>query len=539
MIWPSSVCEVKEELVQEQERLSLQTRLDAQKSQVERNRLGQFATPTSLAHDILRVGVALLGEENPIRFLDPAIGTGSFFSALLHVVPASRISVAKGFELDVHYGDPARQLWRDTPLDLELADFTQMKPPREEADRFNLLICNPPYVRHHHIANGEKNRLQNVTKAACGVPIAGLAGLYCYFLGLSHAWMQWGGIAGWLLPSEFMDVNYGKAVKRYLLNKVTLLRIHRFDPNEVQFDDALVSSAVVWFRNDPPPTHHEVNFTFGGSLFIPKLSRTVPAAALQKEAKWTRFPVSGEREEVIRHRLADFFTIKRGVATGANKFFILTKEQIEALRLPREVFRPILPSPRYVPVDEIGADQDGVPILDHQLFLLDCQLSEDEVSARYPHLWSYLEKGKEQVSDRYLCRSRKVWYFQEERSPAPILCTYIGRSDAKSGRPFRFILNHSKATAANVYLLLYPKPALARAISRDYSLLRQVWEVLNNICRNSIVGEGRVYGGGLHKLEPRELGNVDATAIVDTAPEIQTKLEPTQPSLFDHGVGWE
>ena len=48
-----------------------------------------------------------------------------------------------------------------------------------------------------------------------------------------------------------MDVNYGKAVKHYLLSRVTLLHIHRFDPNDVQFADALVSSAVVWFRNKP------------------------------------------------------------------------------------------------------------------------------------------------------------------------------------------------------------------------------------------------------------------------------------------------
>ncbi|MGH9427666.1 MAG: Eco57I restriction-modification methylase domain-containing protein, partial [Terriglobia bacterium] len=223
-----------EELTLEQERLSLQTRLDALKSQAERNRLGQFATPTPLAQDIVRFGVALLGEKQSLRFLDPAIGTGSFFSALLHTVSGSRVDAAKGFELDVHYGGPAREFWHDTLLDLELADFTQVEPPREEADRFNLLICNPPYVRHHHLKNGEKTRLQEVTKAACGVRIGGLAGLYCYFLGLSHAWMRQGGVAGWLIPSEFMDVNYGKAVKRYLLNKVTLLRIHRFDPNEVQ-----------------------------------------------------------------------------------------------------------------------------------------------------------------------------------------------------------------------------------------------------------------------------------------------------------------
>jgi adenine-specific DNA-methyltransferase len=34
-----------------------------------------------------------------------------------------------------------------------------------------------------------------------------------------------------LIPSEFMDVKYGGPLKQYLLDKVTLLRIHRFDPN--------------------------------------------------------------------------------------------------------------------------------------------------------------------------------------------------------------------------------------------------------------------------------------------------------------------
>lgn len=509
------------ELAQEERRLSLQARLDAQKTQAERNRLGQFATPTALAQEILRFGLGLLGEDLRIRFLDPAIGTGSFFSALIHTVPMNRIETAKGYELDPHYGEPSRALWHSSLLDVVLGDFARAEAPSAPANRFNLLICNPPYVRHHHIVNGEKARLQEAAAAACGVRIGGLAGLYCYFLGLSHTWMQPGGVAGWLIPSEFMDVNYGGPVKRYLLDKVTLLRIHRFDPQEVQFDNALVSSAIVWFRNDPPPPEQHVHFTFGGSLLSPKLSRAIPTAALRKEAKWTRFPVSDIREGITPYRLSDLFTIKRGIATGHNKFFIINKEQVSAHGLPVEVFRPILPSPRYLPANEIQSGPDGLPALDHQLFLLDCRLPETEVQRRYPSLWEYLEKGKSEVAERYLCQSRKPWYSQEERPPAPILCTYMGRADVKNGHPFRFILNHSQAIAANVYLLLYPKPVLARAISRDPGLSRRIWEVLNNLSPNSILGEGRVYGGGLHKLEPNELGNVDAAAILDCVPELR------------------
>ena len=113
-------------------------------------------------------------------------------------------------------------------------------------------------MRHHHIDSGDKRRLKALTSEACGIDMNGLAGLYCYFLGLSHQWMAEGGLAGWLIPSEFMGVNYGASVKRYLLDRVTLQHIHRFDPNEVQFEDALVSSSVVWFSNTEPPSGHKV-----------------------------------------------------------------------------------------------------------------------------------------------------------------------------------------------------------------------------------------------------------------------------------------
>jgi len=71
----------------EHNRLTLQADLDAKKTQPERNRLGQFATPTALAEDILQYAASLLPPSVKVYFLDPAIGTGSFYSALLKVLP--------------------------------------------------------------------------------------------------------------------------------------------------------------------------------------------------------------------------------------------------------------------------------------------------------------------------------------------------------------------------------------------------------------------------------------------------------------------
>ena len=302
--------------------------------------------------------------------------------------------------------------------------------------------------------------------------------------------------------------------------------IHRFDPNDTQFADALVSSAVVWLRNAPAPPDHTVTFSFGGSLSKPTLSRAISAESLKHETKWTRFPATSQaRLHTTEPKLSDFFKIKRGIATGNNKFFILSDEEISKAKLPLMAFRPILPSPRYIDGDEVQADSKGNPCLDRKLFVLDPRLPEKEIQQSMPTLWNYLKAGKEQgIHETYLCRHRKLWYAQENRPAAPIVCTYLGRSDAKSGRPFRFLLNHSKATVANVCPAMYPTPVLAEALASDKGLIRKVWKVLNQLTPEQLLSEGRVYGGGLHKMEPRELANVSATTIAALLNETSVKL---------------
>ncbi|WP_343422549.1 hypothetical protein [Candidatus Flexifilum breve] len=168
--------------------------------------------------------------------------------------PEPRIDAARGYEIDPHYGEPSRRLWRDRRAEIVIGDFTRAVPPEREADRFNLLICNPPYVRHHHLQPDDKKHLQARAVHSFQAKISGLAGLYVYFVGIARAWLQEGGLAGWLILSEFMDVNYGSALRHYLTSQITLLEIRRFDPLDVQFDDALVSSVIVWFRKQKPRT---------------------------------------------------------------------------------------------------------------------------------------------------------------------------------------------------------------------------------------------------------------------------------------------
>ena len=507
----------------ESKRQTLQKRLDSEKDQYSRNKLGQYATPSPLALSMLEFSKQFFLENQKIQFLDPAFGTGSFYSALLNKYPHNRISDAKGYEIDLHHGKLAKEIWQGSQLRLKIADFTNEPPPSSDSDRANLIICNPPYVRHHHISRDDKIRLGKIVKKITGEKISGLSGLYCYFLLLSHDWLANGGVAGWLIPSEFMDVNYGKIIKQYLLENVTLIRIHRFESEDLQFNDALVSSAIVWLIKKKSTSNYSIEFTCGGTLNEPKIVERINRNDLKKLAKWTKFPfISPKIHSSTNILLKDLFVIKRGLATGSNNHFIMTPERANELEIPKEFLTPILPSPRYVP-DIITADKGGYPGNVKQLVLFNCKKTIDEIKENYPSVYAYIQfMIKEGINNRYLSKSRTPWYKQEERSPAPIVCTYMGRNDGIHV-PFRFILNQSNAIATNVYLLMYPKPLLQKEIANNPELLFSLWQAMNKIPIEILIHEGRTYGGGLHKVEPKELAQVPVDFIISSLPQIKNK----------------
>lgn len=484
----------------EERRYQLQQSLDKEKSQEQRNVLGQFSTPFSLAKDIVSYVSGISAGQRFQEMIEPACGLGVFFSALQHVMGLERLDGCLGFEIDPHYYSPAVELWKETGASIRCADFLS----QEAFKKFPLLIANPPYSRHHHIPLEQKLKLQEATLRETGIRISGLSGLYCYFLMLSTKWLQEGGLSCWLIPSEFMDVNYGEAVKQYLLENVDLVSIHRFDERDLQFSDALITSSVVVFRNQKP-SDSPVLFSYGSSVCSPSKVVRINKNQIDCRQKWTHYfdSIPQERPSNLHKRvLGDYFEVKRGIATGCNSFFIVNEETIARYQLPKEYLTAILPAPRNMKSDVVES-ADSISATDH-LYLFSTSDDESTIASKYPSVLEYIRKGEQQkVHETYICSRHTPWYNCEKRSSAPFVIPYMGRGE-KGRKLFRFILNQSDAIATNGYLLMYPKPEYAY-LFRNPAFAVSVWKCLNTISTKDFEENGRVYGGGLHKLEPREL----------------------------------
>lgn len=498
------------------ERDRLQKALDAQKTSKERNMKGQFATPYPLAYSIMRKAKTLCHKKS-VNFIEPSIGLGTFYAAFRSVFKNAS-GHALGFEIDGHYYNPARELWAKEDIELRNVDFLKERPNDE---RFDLLVANPPYVRHHHIDSDKKKELQKEVMLNTGIKISGLAGLYCYFLILSEKWLADKALSCWLIPSEFLDVNYGKAIKQYLLECVDLLCVHKFKADEVQFDDALVSSTIVFFRKGKP-SEKDIEFSCGKDVNAPSKIMMVERSHLTASGKWSNLFVEKTIDISSNNdcKLGNFFTVKRGIATGDNNFFVVDMDIIEKYHIPSKFLRPVLPSPRYLKEDIILSDNEGNIAVPQKKYLFSCNLPEDVLMERYPSVWDYIQEGiKRGVNKGYICSHRPLWYFCEDRKPAPFVIPYMGRGDS-SKKMFRFILNKTRAITTNVYLLLYPKDNYSKCLT-DINLLNKVWKTLNEVTSEQFAINGREYGGGLHKLEPKELLNINV-------PALSSLLQPRQ-----------
>jgi len=491
----------------------------------ETRRLGQVATPEPVA----ALMAAWVLSANPRTVLDPAAGLGGLLAACRQLAP--RVHLV-GVERD------AETLQRATATAprgtrLILADYL-----KSDTGAFEGIIANPPYVKAHRLDYTEHDWRSFETRL--GTRLDRLTNLYALFLLKIWRDLAPAGRAAVLLPAEFLNANFGDEIKAHLTRVMRPAAILVFAPSLNLFADALTTSAIVFLdkgRSSNAPAWGQCVESIQEAKGVVAALRAgsnsppghggVDLSRLDPREKWLNRlfqPAACVESTGFVRRVGDYFECRRGIATGANDYFCLSRAELRRYQLARA---------HVVPCITKAVDADGLVFTgekferlagqDRRCFLLN--------PARHgPALTRYLELGEARgIPARHLPSHRPVWYQPENRPVADIWVPVFSRGAAK------YVLNTSGAKNLTCFHGLYARPGWNSlppflTLFLNSSSGRQAFSQVN-----------RFYGDGLNKLEPKDVEAMSCPVLpklgAAEAGELTLKLRELEESSAEERTG--
>jgi len=458
-----------------------------------RKKFAQFFTPFQLAS---LMADWLLGNQNLKTVLEPAFGLGVFSRALLS--KKSDLSI-KGFDIDEKIFAEANEIFNEAPnVDIHLEDYMF----NDWNNKYDGIICNPPYFKFHDYDNKTIiTQIENRLK----IKLNGFTNLYTLFLLKSIFQLNPNGRLAYIIPSEFLNSDYGKLVKSALIKNKVLRHIVVFDFEENVFDDALTTACILLCSNDK--NNQIVKFSTIKTIDDLELIRTYISEypinsidgstfnvkELEPEVKWRKYY---QEQNGIRYKnLIPFSSVAkvvRGIATGANEYFTFSKSKANQYGIDDKYLLPCIC--KAVDVKDNFFTKDNYHSLiksDRQTFLLNAIGSKDE------NVLKYIELGeKAGINKKYLTACRTPWYSLENRPPSPIWVSVFNRSGLK------FIRNEANISNLTTFHCVYP---VQNSLFDNVNVEVLFAYLLTDVAREIFEDNRREYGNGLQKFEPNDL----------------------------------
>jgi hypothetical protein len=321
-----------------------------------------------------------------------------------------------------------------------------------------------------------------------GVPFSGLAGLHVYFFLATALRARSGDFGCYITSAEWLDVGYGKGLRQLLMNRLGVSSLSLLEESSSAFADAMTSALITCFEAGSRTRHIRVSVVdefqrADGPEDSPRLSRD------ELDDRWGAALRGGGATSPADGlvRLREIARVHRGIATGANDFFVMEPSQAKALGL-QDFAKPVVSAAKQIIHSGGCVEGRGCKVL----ILLPKSLDGLTPPQRRA-VDAYLAQGTtDGIPQRYLCRHRSPWWYLGEPSPPQIVASYMAR------RPPAFALNPNGLHILNIAHGIFPiAPVTGRELARLVAIL--------NDRAKTFVGNGRRYQGGLEKFEPREM----------------------------------
>jgi len=442
---------------------------------------GVFYTPRELAVHLIG---PLATNPLPETIMDPACGGGSLLSAAKEVFCRSNPEYSPEFfgcDLSPDRGSlrqlPAKHIWKGDFLELRLSQ------------RFDLVLMNPPFVRHHGIPPEAKEAYNARVRRVCALPK--VADLWAYFLVKSVEAVNTGGTLAAILPWSFLQADYARELRAWLADRFAAIDVTAISSQ--QFEDAEERIALIWLRNKGR-----------SAQTITVRNVTHPSEDLpQRHLSWPEWVRSrviisnmGSIDDILLSFLDKGFVqfrevaeIRIGTVTGADSCFIAPRRFAIELGLSEGNYHPIVKTLKGL---------SGFQLNGH---CPDCVLMYLPGQPQSAAVLQYIEQGQSKgLHLRAHCIRRSLWYMLPRVTSPDAFFPY-----RSSHTPY-LVLNTPRNLCTNsVHAINWRKLDRWQIEWVQVSLLSAPGQL-------SLEANAKIYGQGVLKIEPNALASALVTS---------------------------
>ena len=478
-------------------------------------KLGQFFTPFRIACFMAKW---IVNNQKCKLILDPATGLGIFLRAIVNEADINNEYQLIGYDIDPRVLGKAKALFQKYE-NYNVRFINRDYMFNDWDNKYDGIICNPPYQRFQNYKN--RNEILAEFQSRLGLTLSGLTNLHTLFLLKSINQLSEYGRAVYILPSEFLNADYGIIIKRILIRYQSLKYVITFDFKENLFDNVITTSCILLFDNSTNIKTVEfisvkslddlANLESQFTLYpdIKTSGKAVLYKDLDANIKWRAYY---QKQNGSKYKnlvpLSAYGKVVRGIATGDNNFFTFNDQKKRDFEIEDRYLLPCLTKANqassYFFTQE---DLKELKIGGKNIYLLNTTDVNSVAIRRYIQLGEKLGTNK-----RYLTSHRTPWYALENRPPAPILVTVFNRNG------LRFIRNEANVRNLTCFHCFYLDMFAMDKIDilMAYLITDVACEIFND--------NRREYGNGLEKFEPNDLNTsrvIDLQAITqNTVQEI-------------------
>jgi adenine-specific DNA methylase len=450
------------------------------KASWEHKKNGIYYTPPVLAEYLAKP----LIQKNRVTVFDPAYGEGALLFAASSVYKKLFPSGDGGisfFGCDKLRTDDGLITLGNTRL--RKIDFFRYP----EKYKFDVILMNPPYVRHHTLRKGQKRKHDSLLhKLATNIRLPSTADLWAYFLVKAVQHLTPHGSVGAILPWSFLQADYSRELRKWLASMFGQISILALGGK--YFENAKERVILAWMKD------------YGGACDTIQMAVTKKIeeetifsdlTLSQWQAERVVFPTEDDIDCILEKyvntysfvRFGECADVKIGVVTGADKYFILENDRIVDLQVEPTDVIPILTTSKELNGMFLNGNSHS-----KNLLLL---TKENRRSYR-----QYIEEGKNlKYHKRSHSLRRRPWYaVRAGRTPDAFFPYRMSRL------PY-LVLNDAKLQCTNsIHRIYFKKLTELEIKSIQISLVSAIGQL-------SLERESKIYGKGILKTEPRSLRN--------------------------------